>query len=98
MSQRFVILALFQVCALAWLAGCSSRKVQTAGPPPPAPVTVAVATQESVPVELKAVGTVEPSASVQVKSQIAGQLMSVHFTEGADVKQGDLLFDIDPRP
>jgi len=65
---------------------------------PPTPVSIAVATQESVPVLLRAVGTVEPSATVQVKSQIAGQLMSVHFTEGADVKEGDLLFEIDPRP
>lgn len=48
--------------------------------------------------ELRAVGTVEPSATVQVKSQIAGQLMSVHFVEGADIKEGDLLFEIDPRP
>ena len=86
-------------CAAAGLlTGCASQKAQLAGPPPPVPVTVAVATQESVPVELRAVGTVEPSATVQIKSQIAGELMSVHFTEGADIKQGDLLFEIDPRP
>jgi len=90
---------LVQACAAACLlTGCSSQKAQLAGPPPPAPVSVAVATQESVPVELRAVGTVEPSATVQVKSQIAGQLMSVHFAEGADIKEGDLLFEIDPRP
>jgi len=90
---------LVQACAVACLlTGCSSQKAQLAGPPPPAPVSVAVATQESVPVELRAVGTVEPSATVQVKSQIAGQLMSVHFAEGADIKEGDLLFEIDPRP
>jgi multidrug efflux system membrane fusion protein len=80
------------------LTGCSSQKAQLPGPPPAAPVTVAVAAQETVPVQLKAVGSVEPSASVQIKSQIAGELMRVHFTEGADVKQGDLLFEIDPRP
>jgi multidrug efflux system membrane fusion protein len=97
--QRHIITGLVQTCALAYLlTGCSSQKAQLAGPPPPAPVSVAVATQESVPVELHAVGTVEPSATVQVKSEIAGQLMSVHFAEGADVKQGDLLFEIDPRP
>ena len=65
------------------LAGCSSQNAQTArqtaGPPniPPAPVSVAVATQESVPIQLSAVGTVEPSDTVQVKSQIAGELMTV---------------------
>ncbi len=40
----------------------------------------------------------EASAIVQVKSQIAGQLESVSFTEGQNVKQGDVLFHIDPRP
>jgi len=44
------------------------------------------------------VGTVEPSVTVQIKSQIAGELFKVDFTEGADVKKGDLLFEIDPRP
>jgi len=62
------------------------------------PVSVAKATEESVPTELQVVGTVEASAVVQVKSQIAGQLLTVSFTEGQNVKQGDLLFQIDPRP
>jgi multidrug efflux system membrane fusion protein len=51
-----------------------------------------------VPREIHAIGTVEPSSTVQVKSQIAGELMAVRFTEGGDVKKGDLLFQIDPRP
>ncbi|MBI3665081.1 MAG: efflux RND transporter periplasmic adaptor subunit [Acidobacteria bacterium] len=80
------------------LAGCSSPKVQSAGGPPPVPVSVAVATQESVPVEIRAVGTVEASATVQVKSQVAGELVGVHFVEGGNVNKGDLLFEIDPRP
>jgi multidrug efflux system membrane fusion protein len=57
-----------------------------------------VATEESVPREIHAIGTVEPSATVQVKSQIAGELMAVRFVEGGDVKKGDLLLQIDPRP
>jgi multidrug efflux system membrane fusion protein len=61
-------------------------------------VSVDKATQESVPTEVRVVGTVEASAIVQVKSQIAGQLDSVGFTEGQNVKRGDLLFRIDPRP
>jgi multidrug efflux system membrane fusion protein len=61
-------------------------------------VSVAKVTQESVPTEIHVVGTVEASAIVQVKSQIAGQLESVSFTEGQNVKQGDVLFHIDPRP
>ena len=61
-------------------------------------VSVAQATQQSVPTEVRVVGTVEASAVVQVKSQIAGQLESVGFAEGQNVKQGDLLFRIDARP
>lgn len=81
------------------LAGCGSApKVQSAGGPPPVPVTVATAGQQTVPIEIRVIGTVEPSSSVQVKSQISGELLSVHFVEGGDVKKGDLLFNIDPRP
>lgn len=73
-------------------------KAQSAGPPPPVPVTVAVATQEAVPVELHAIGTVEASAVIQVKPQVAGELMKADFVEGAMVNKGDLLFEIDKRP
>jgi multidrug efflux system membrane fusion protein len=87
------------VCALALLCGCSTQKAQTAaGGPPPVPVSVATATQETTPVEIHVIGTVEPSSIVQIKSQIAGELLSVHFVEGKDVNKGDLLFKIDPRP
>lgn len=62
------------------------------------PVKIAVAEQRTVPVQLQAVGTVEAYATVSVKSRIDGQLVGVHFREGQDVKKGDLLFTIDPRP
>ena len=65
---------------------------------PPVPVETAQAAEESVPTELRVVGTAEPFASVEVKSQVAGPLMSARFTEGANVSKGDLLFQIDPRP
>jgi multidrug efflux system membrane fusion protein len=65
---------------------------------PIVPVSAAKATQESVPTELRVVGTVEASAIVQIKSQISGQLLRVSFTEGQNVATGDLLFEIDPRP
>jgi multidrug efflux system membrane fusion protein len=68
------------------------------GGPPVVPVSVAKATEESVPTELRVVGTVEASAIVQVKSQIAGELVRTAFTEGQNVAKGDLLFVIDPRP
>ena len=93
-------LASILMLAAALLAGgCQSRsQTPAAAGPPVVPVSVAKATQESVPTELRVVGTVEASAIVQIKSQIAGQLLRVSFTEGQNVANGDLLFQIDPRP
>lgn len=64
----------------------------------PVPVVVAKAVRRTVPVELRAVGTVEASATVSVKSRVEGELVAVHFRPGQDVRQGDLLFSIDPKP
>jgi multidrug efflux system membrane fusion protein len=93
---RFRLLILFVLVLL--LSGCRSGTVKSAGPPPPVPVTVAVASEESIPEEIHAIGNVDPSATVQIKSQIAGELIAVHFVEGGNVKKGDLLLEIDPRP
>jgi membrane fusion protein, multidrug efflux system len=87
------------VCGGAlFLAGCAQPQAKTTGGPPVTPVTVAKVTQESVPSELRVVGTVEASSIVQVKSQIAGQLERVAFAEGQNVAKGDLLFVVDKRP
>lgn len=65
---------------------------------PGVPVTVAKAVETSVPVEVHAIGNVEAWSSVQIKSQVAGILTHVDFTEGQEVHKGQLLFEIDPRP
>jgi len=62
------------------------------------PVLVVNAVQKSVPVQLGAVGNVEAYNTVSVKSQVTGVLQKAHFKEGQDVKKGQLLFTIDPRP
>jgi multidrug efflux system membrane fusion protein len=85
------------VCLLG-LSGCQQQQAKTMGGPPVVPVSVSKVTQESVPTELRVVGTVEASSIVQVKSQVAGELVKVAFTEGQNVSKGDLLFQIDPRP
>lgn len=66
--------------------------------PPVVPVSATKAVEQAVPTELRVVGTVEASAVVQIKSQIAGELTAVKFTEGQNVNKGDLLFQIDARP
>src|SRR5688572_4703347 len=62
------------------------------------PVLVATATEKAVPLQIRAVGNVEPYTTVSVKSQVTGALQQAHFKEGQDVKKGQLLFTVDPRP
>jgi len=80
------------------LSGCSKQQAQPTGGMPPVPVSVAVAAAEAMPVQIRAIGTVEPSSTVQIKSQVAGELLTAHFTEGSDVQKDEMLFEIDPRP
>jgi multidrug efflux system membrane fusion protein len=89
----------------AALSACSDRANGTpraggpagrpAGPPP---VGVADAVERAVPVQVTAVGNVQAYTTVAVRSQVAGQIDQVHFTEGRDVKRNDLLFTLDQRP
>jgi membrane fusion protein, multidrug efflux system len=65
---------------------------------PAIPVTVVAAVQKSMPLQIEAVGTVDPYSTVSIRSQVAGAITKVHFEEGQDVKAGDLLFTIDTRP
>ena len=62
------------------------------------PVTAATAVVKPMPKELRAIGNVQASATVLIKSRVGGELLTVHFKEGDEVKTGDLLFSIDPRP
>jgi len=64
----------------------------------PAPVVVAQAQMKVVPLEIDAIGAVEAIRSSAVRSQITGMMQKIAIQEGQDVKQGDLLFEIDSRP
>ena len=64
----------------------------------PVPVTVAVATLQDVPIYLTGLGTVQAMFSIDIQAQVDGQLQQVLFTEGQQVKKGDVLAKIDPRP
>lgn len=96
-------LGLAVVAGAGWYisqGGTSSPKSQAGRSPPGAgvPVGVAAAVKGDIPVVLRALGTVTPLATVNVKTQITGQLTEVHLKEGQLVKQGDLLAVVDPRP
>ena len=88
------------VLAVLPLAACSDRASGTPAKTavPAVPVAVAAVVQRDVPVQVSAVGNVQGLTTVALKSQIAGQIVQVHFKEGQDVRKGDLLFTIDPRP
>ena len=66
--------------------------------PPAVPVTAAAVEARDVPVQIQGIGNVQAAATVSVYSLLSGQIFKVHFTEGQEVKTGDLLFSIDPRP
>ena len=61
-----------------------------------APVQAATATEQAVPRYLTGLGTVTAANTVTVRSRVDGQLLSLHFQEGQQVKAGDLLAQIDP--
>ncbi|MCF8145304.1 MAG: efflux RND transporter periplasmic adaptor subunit [Deltaproteobacteria bacterium] len=77
---------------------CSSQTEGNQKQKTAAPVTVSSAIRKDVPVQLITIGNVEPYASVAIKSLVDGQVTKAAFQEGQEVKKGDLLFVIDPRP
>jgi len=85
------------VAALAVVAASACRR-DPAPPRPTVPVTVAAVERRSVPQEISAIGAVSPIQTVAVRAQVSGTLVKVAFQEGDEVQQGQLLFQIDPRP
>src|SRR5579863_658443 len=69
-----------------------------AHPPPEVPVTAAVATRKDVPEIVNAIGNVQSIDSVSVLPRVTGAIEKIEFSPGQDVKQGQELFLIDPRP
>ena len=84
--------------ALIAIAGCSHGPADTFGERDAVPILAAKVEQKTVSDTIRAIGRVEAYSTVEVKAQINGQVMQVHFKEGQDVSKGDLLFTIDPRP
>ncbi|HYT59397.1 MAG TPA: efflux RND transporter periplasmic adaptor subunit [Haliangiales bacterium] len=87
--------ALFSGCSRKDPAGAKSGR---GGEGMPVPVLVGKAVEKNMPVQISAIGNVQPFTKVAVRSQITGQLARVRFQEGSDVMKGEQLFTIDPRP
>ena len=89
----FIVLAVF----LFWRV-VAGKKKSGAVPPPTRPVLVAKVTTKGVPIYLDEIGTCAAYETVQIQAQVNGVITSRDFQDGSDVKKGDLLFTIDPRP
>lgn len=90
----FIVLAAFVVTRIIQHQLTAAK----AGQPPPRPVLVAKAIAKDAPLYLDEIGTCAAYETVQVQAQVSGQIIARHFQDGSDVKKGDLLFTIDPRP
>jgi multidrug efflux system membrane fusion protein len=91
--------------SVLYLAGLSAslftgcvNKAQQNFERPPAPVSVTVAVTQDVPTYLDAIGKTVAREVVSIQPQVSGRIIKIHFTDGADVKKGAMLFTIDPRP
>jgi len=89
------------VAVAAALMGCSEKadaKGSAKKAQPPVPVLATNVVERPMSVQVRAIGNVEAFSTVSVRAQVDGLLLAEHFREGQEVKKGDLLFTIDPRP
>src|SRR5262245_43965420 len=96
MKTRFLLRIATTLLIGSFLAGCGKQASQTAPPPPT--VLVAQPVEREVVEWDEYIGRLESPETVEVRARVSGYLDKVHFKEGKEVKKGDLLFTIDPRP
>src|ERR1700730_6588337 len=97
MRTRVLWAGIIGVAALIGVAGCTS-KTNAANPSAPQEVEVAVVQQKDLPIDREWIGTLDGMVNAAVKAQVSGNLLTQNYTEGSFVRQGHLLFEIDPRP
>ncbi len=97
---RRLLLCALPAAGLLLLTSCSPGTSAQAKPDarPAAPITVATAVQTNVPVQVREIGHVNAFATVVVMSLVDGQLAGIHFEQGDELKEGQLIFEIDPSP
>ena len=89
------------VLAVCALAGCSDKnnaQAEAKKTSPSIPVLVAQAVEKPMALRLHAIGSVETVATVAVKARVDGQIFKAYVRDGQDVRKGDLLFQLDPKP
>lgn len=98
LSIKRSVTLLLPLTVAAMVAACGQEPSK--GPPakPPVPVRVGQVEIRTVPLQVRAVGTVEARSTVEIRARVGGALVGVHFREGQDVRQGAPLFTLDPAP
>ena len=97
-SSRFPTRLFLLGLTAAFLTGCTNKAAQQGFERPPAPVSVTEAVMQDVPNYIDAIGKTVAREVVSIQPQVSGRILKIHFTDGANVKKGDLLFTIDTRP
>lgn len=96
-ETRSIVRGTVSILALMALTGCDRKSGQSAGPPPAPEVAATVVTPVTAPGVYEFIAQTAASRTVEVRSRVQGFLLTRHFEEGGKVKEGDLLFTIDPR-
>jgi multidrug efflux system membrane fusion protein len=92
----FILLAVAAIALAAW--AILHKKPKKPPPPPPTPVTAVKAVSQDFQQTLTAIGAAQAWTSDMIYAQVSGKLIKVDFTEGAEVKAGQVLAEVDPRP
>jgi membrane fusion protein (multidrug efflux system) len=96
MSERPI--AFLSAAALLWLSGCTGAQPTKAADATPVEVAVVEARRETVPLRKELPGRITPRRVAEVRARVSGILLQRKFEEGSDVKEGQVLFQIDPAP
>ena len=97
-SAPFRLNCVTAVAGALLVAGCGSAQKAPAGPPPPAQVGVVTVRPEAVPLVHDLVGRLSATRQADVRARVAGVLQKRLYKEGSRVKEGQILFQIDPAP
>src|ERR1700749_2349969 len=96
--MKSISVGLVSAVLLLGALGCNNGSVRASAPPPAAVVKVAAVIQRNLPLENEWVGTLEGYVNAQIQPQVSGYVIRQDYQEGALVRKGQVLFEIDPRP
>jgi len=97
-KSRFRAMLFLAALPASLFTGCTNKAAQQGFDRPPAPVSVTAAIMQDVPTYIDAIGKTVAREVVSIQPQVSGRIIKIHFTDGANIRKGDMLFTIDTRP